>query len=210
MDGSYISQPPTGRGQEGSPPNTLLPAGHGPHNRRKGGQSGGEGAGLAGWGLLLGGPRSRTSGGSTTGPGAVPALQPSLCYPAKPGGSGQCSQQVTAGPVLRAMPLQSPRALAHPVRPHPTLWMLQSSILQFSCNVYKSLFPFPGARCKHAGLALGGLRNCGFGGQFQQCAPGPRLSGTASESAPRGDWQFMERLLSYLVPAVGRHSVLLA
>ena len=62
----------------------------------------------------------------------------------------------------------------------PDIWMLESSILQFSCNVYKSLFPLPPRAVNTQGrLSAAELR---FGGRFQQCAPSPvviRLSGKA-------------------------------
>lgn len=58
--------------------------------------------------------------------------------------------------------------------------MLGSSILQFSCDVYKSLFPLPQPAVNtQARLSAAELR---FGGRFQQCAPSPvviRLSGKA-------------------------------
>ena len=94
--------------------------------------------------------------------------------------------------------------------PTLTLWMLQSSILQFSCNVYKSLFPLPGRAVNtQAWLSVGCVIAVSVDSS-NHVLWAPRLYGMVSESAPRGGWQLMELLVSCLVLAAGRHSFLLA
>lgn len=194
-----------GRGQ-GRPLRALLLAGRGPRSRGKG-VIGRGGAGLEGgmlvWGVTTQGYRDGSAARSPARP-CPPPSRPSAVRRRRQGHQ-----------VLRARPLRSrprwPRGpcTAHHAPPPDARRMLDSSVLQFSSNVYWSVFPFPGRTVNTPGLALSWLRNCGFGAGFQGRARGPWLSRPASGSAPRGDWQVPgPRPLPAL--AAGAHSFLLA
>ena len=72
----------------------------------------------------------------------------------------------------------------------PHAWRLESSILQFSRNVYKSLFPLPSPVNTRPRRSA---PNCGFRGWFQQCPPRPAVIGLSGKLASawreHGSWQ---------------------
>lgn len=94
-----------------------------------------------------------------------------------------------------------PRALARPVMPPPTLWMLESSVLQLACNVYKSLLPFPGDTVNTRGLRSAGcvivvlvhgsnnvLRPCGRPGRRRGPYPGSSRLACLLPAGPTAPW----------------------
>lgn len=139
-----------------------------------------------GWPRALGVPQGRQEDRETPAQGALSASAgpasglSAAAHAAARGarhGLQRCCPQKAQAPALIA--LGAPHA-----------WRLESSILQFSRNVYKSLFPLPSPVNTRPRRSA---PNCGFRGWFQQWPPRPAVIGLSRKLASawreHGSWQ---------------------